>query len=125
MFAGVAENDSTEAGGGSTVSVEVSVTLPPGPVQVSVYEYVPTDEITPVDTFVATVGLDPLHEPDAVHVSTPVLVHDNAAAVPAVIVEGLRLTSTAALLPCDPLETTTLAVEPMLPPAPVQVSVYE
>ena len=50
---------------GLTVNVAVSLSLPPGPVHVNVYEYNAGSAREPVLTAEPVVGCAPPHEPDA------------------------------------------------------------
>jgi hypothetical protein len=79
----------TEAGAGLTVSVEVPLALPVGPVQIRVYEFTPAVLRVPVLTADPVVGCAPPHDPEAVHAEALVAFQVKTAEPPATIEPGL------------------------------------
>jgi hypothetical protein len=101
-----------------TVRTAVLAALPPGPVQVSMYESVPV--AVGVMDLVPLVPCDPLHAPLAVHAVAFVEDQVSVALAPSVIVPGDTEISAVGAAGAF---TVSVADWFALPPAPVQVSV--
>jgi hypothetical protein len=119
------------AGGAVTVTTtELGPALPPGPVQVSVYVIFPVVVIGPALKPGLDVGMDPCHmSPDdpplAAQDVALVLDHASVVVCPVVTVVGLAVNVLTTAAEGPALVTLTMTeLDVLVPPGPVQVSVY-
>jgi hypothetical protein len=120
------------AGAAATVTVtELGELVPPAPLQVSVYVYVPAVLSGPMRAAILAVGSAPLHEsaplpPVAVQEVVLTVAHVNVVDWPARMVAGTAakatITGGGGVLPALTVTMTELGT--LGPPGPVQVSVY-